>query len=119
MGIRLPLEIICEIISHVQLKSDLYNWCLVSRAARDFATPRFYKEIWDAFSIDHSNERRSKTLKGLLQLPSQRLENVRTFEVKNRYMREESPASINEMLDAVESLIRRTTQLEEFRQVDI
>ncbi|KAK0104892.1 hypothetical protein ONS95_005157 [Cadophora gregata] len=115
MAFRLPLEILCEIIRHVELKSDLYNWCLVSRAARDFATPLFYREIWDATSIELSNERRIENIGKFSQLPSNRLENVKKIEIRNRYLGVESEKSVNEMLGAIESLTRKLPRLEQFQ----
>ncbi|KAK0115028.1 hypothetical protein ONS96_013499 [Cadophora gregata f. sp. sojae] len=114
MAFRLPLEILCEIIRHVELKSDLYNWCLVSRAARDFATPLFYREIWDATSIELSNESRIENIGKFSQLPSNRLENVKKIEIRNRYLGVESEKSVNEMLGAIESLTRKLPRLEQF-----
>lgn len=107
-----------DIHLQVELKSDLSNLCLVSRAVRDFAIPRFYREIWDASSHKHSNETRTETLLGFLQLPSQILESVRKIKVKSCYPSEEYDTSVKEMLDAIKSLIARTTRLEAFKSVD-
>lgn len=112
-------QIATDVHVQVDLKSDLSNLCLVSRAVRDFAIPRFYRDICDASSYKHSNEKRTETLLRFLQLPSQILENVRKIKVKSRHPSEEFEAFVKEMLDAVKSLITRTIQLETFKSVDI
>ncbi|KAG4430108.1 hypothetical protein IFR05_014406 [Cadophora sp. M221] len=114
MGFGLPLEIISEIIGHVELRSDLYNWCLVSRATRDFATPRLFRDILVTSSDRVSIKKLTENLRSLLQLSSKRLEHARKFETRCEYETDIFESDISELLKALEASIEKATKLEEW-----
>ncbi|KAH6718809.1 hypothetical protein BKA61DRAFT_596273 [Leptodontidium sp. MPI-SDFR-AT-0119] len=114
MGYGLPLEIISEIIGHVELRSDLYNWCLVSRATRDFATPRLFEEILVTSSSRAPIRKVAENLRGLLQLSSKRLAHVKKFEAWCSYARDTPESDLGELLEVLEACIEKAIRLEEF-----
>ncbi len=103
--------------SQVELRSDLYNWCLVSRATRDFATPRLFEEILVTSSSRAPIRKVAENLRGLFQLSSKRLAHVKKFEAWCSYARDTPESDLGELLEVLEACIEKAIRLEEFREV--
>ncbi|CZS91167.1 uncharacterized protein RCO7_01473 [Rhynchosporium graminicola] len=110
---ELPNELIAQIISQAELKTDLASWCLVSRAGRSFATPYLYREFWTAKAGQNVSVRDVITsLEGFLNLSKFQSEKVRSFEA--RYITGRSNIEMFDMFKMFWKCFNVATRLESF-----
>lgn len=59
-GLRLPTELLAEIIRQISERSHLALLCRTSRALHDLAAPELYKDIKISYGGSNANQRASK-----------------------------------------------------------